>query len=294
MKPIHLFLLIVILSGSLVAQENADLKKCIAFVFINAANQQLLPNGTGFFVGVNSEIDTSELFIYFVTAKHVLRDQKGKFFKEIHLRMNTRSGNTTTLSVPLFTQGQIRFLVPSDSTVDLAVIPLLPDVERFDFLCLPIEMIASKDVIKKKQIREGDDVFFCGLFQNYYGELRNYPIFRFGKVALLTDERVLFENELSELYILETTSFGGNSGSPVFFKLGSMREPKRIAIGGSQYFLAGVMRGYFGALIDTAVVETKRTLSVPFQNAGIAGVVPAYLLLDLLNSPVLKQQRQAK
>ena len=54
-----------------------------------------------------------------------------------------------------------------------------------------------------------------------------------------------------ELYLLETMSFGGNSGSPVFFSLGIDRESLGIdrELGkiypGWEMILASVMRGSF-------------------------------------------------
>lgn len=138
-------------------------------------------------------------------------------------------------------------------------------------------------------------MFFCGLFSNFYGQLRNYPIFRFGKVALLTEERIPFDNQLSELYLLETTSFGGNSGSPVFFNLGGMREGMGLVINTKyEYFLAGIIKGYFGAPIDAKVLNINKPITIPFQNAGIVAVVPAHLLLEILNSPNLKEKRRSK
>jgi hypothetical protein len=44
--------------------------------------------------------------------------------------------------------------------------------------------------LKKLEIQEGDEVFFCGLFESHYGQQKNQPIMRFGKVALMTDEKI--------------------------------------------------------------------------------------------------------
>lgn len=95
------------------------------------------------------------------------------------------------------------------------------------------------------------------------------------------------------LDLLETTSFGGNSGSPVFFKLNPNREPNKLIFGPPKYLLAGIMEGYFGAEFDTCVIETKNSIKIPFQNTGIAAVTPAYQLLEILNSKaVIKNQKQ--
>lgn len=51
------------------------------------------------------------------------------------------------------------------------------------------------------------------------GEHRNNPIVRFGRVALLPEDKIPWQEngksaESVELYLLETQSYGGNSGSP--------------------------------------------------------------------------------
>lgn len=95
------------------------------------------------------------------------------------------------------------------------------------------------------------------------------------------------------LYLLETTTYWGNSGSPVYFAL--QRRPKPIpngiVLGTETYFkLAGIINGFFGQYVPGAIVETKMT---PFEmvNFGIAAVTPAYLLRDILYSEELKRQR---
>ncbi len=53
--------------------------------------------------------------------------------------------------------------------------------------------------------------FMTGLFANYYGSENNHPILRFGKVSLITNEKIEF-NEYSEspnlahLYLFEIQS----------------------------------------------------------------------------------------
>ena len=62
--------------------------------------------------------------------------------------------------------------------------------------------------------------------------------------ALLTDERINWNNEKAELYLVESASYGGNSGSPVFFFLGPERIPGQFNPG-PLVKLAGVMQGRF-------------------------------------------------
>src|SRR5437879_5312472 len=43
------------------------------------------------------------------------------------------------------------------------------------------------------QIVEGTEVFFAGLFTPFAGEPRNYPVVRFGRIALVTGEPISWE-----------------------------------------------------------------------------------------------------
>lgn len=126
-----------------------------------------------------------------------------------------------------------------------------PSEKVFDFKFILYSMIATKEIMNKNKIAEGDNVFFTGLFTSNKGQKRNQPIIRFGKVALISDEKVEWTEDpdkpakFMDLYLLESLSFGGNSGSPVFFHLSPLRTPGQISITGPNIFLAGIMRGYY-------------------------------------------------
>ena len=66
-----------------------------------------------------------------------------------------------------------------------------------------------------------------------------------GRVAMVTDEKIPWKNRLTRLYLIESGSYGGNSGSPVFFHLGSDRKPGVLFLGSPTIKLAGVMKGAF-------------------------------------------------
>jgi hypothetical protein len=141
------------------------------------------------------------------------------------------------------------------------------------------------------------DVFFTGLFVPHFGEKTNSPIFRFGRVAMLPEERIRWQDsnkpaEQVELYLLETMSFGGNSGSPVFFSQGADREAGRLYVGAPEITLAGVMRGNFNEPRVGGFVQTPNAVLPAFaQNVGIAAITPGHLLRDILFSEKLKTLR---
>lgn len=77
--------------------------------------------------------------------------------------------------------------------------------------------------MKQLEISEGDDVFFSGLFESHYGQLKNQPIIRFGKVALVTDEKIEWKEEkppkLLDLYPVECQSRGRQQRVTCIFQL---------------------------------------------------------------------------
>lgn len=274
----------------------ANYLKAVVFVFRDGQPAAPpVPAGTGFFVTV-PQADGTGGHGYFVTAKHVLVGDDGRRLGRIYLRLNTVAGAAEFLRVDL---NSTDVYEPADSSVDLAVIPALPPVERFDYKAVPVSFLTTKASLDDLHISVGSEVFFVGLFVAFYGQERNFPIARFGRVAMLPGERIPWRDSpespalTAELYLLETQSYGGNSGAPVFFFLGADRVPGSLTLGEPLIRLAGVMRGRFNDVAPVELIQVPTgTLPVVAQNIGIAAVTPSYLLRDLLFSDALVQQRR--
>jgi hypothetical protein len=146
--------------------------------------------------------------------------------------------------------------------------------------------------LKALRFREGSEVFFAGMFTPHMGSRRNFPIVRFGKLCLITDEKIRFDGEDRDLYLIEGYCFGGNSGAPVFFLTG-YENPPGIDLGARRGMkLAGVLVGYFGVGVPVQTIVTgSRTNNVAFENMGIAAVVPAQKVYEILFSEQEKKRR---
>ncbi len=273
----------------------AEIKSIVAFLFApSATGGQPLPQGTGFFVSVKHPTGQNKSFGYLVTAKHVLQSPDRKaWLPKIFIRLNTKKGDVGLIEIPVVTSGtnQTVFTHPTDTVADVAVIPGVPDEARFDYKFLPEDFLTSKQEFSSLKIVEGSEVFFTGLFSPHVGTRRNYPVIRFGKVALITDERVKFGDYDADLYLVDTGAFGGNSGAPVFFYLGSDREPGSLILGPPVLKLAGVMSGTFLDMQPVRAIETARIAAAP-SSMGIAAVVPAYKVKEILDGPELKSHRR--
>jgi hypothetical protein len=92
------------------------------------------------------------------------------------------------------------------------------------------------------------------------------------------------------LYLADLHAFSGNSGSPVLVNVAGYRNGA-IAFGGVGYRLLGVVSGY---VIETEKLELKVTTSITGfgkANSGVATVVPADELKELLDSEDLRKLR---
>lgn len=270
-----------------------EVKEIVSFVFSPGKDGKPIPNGTGFFVGVKLSERPEYSAIYFVTAKHVLqRPDKKSFYSAVFLRLNKKDGKAEMIHLPLSVSGiRKNVFMHKDSTVDLAVIPAVYDPQKYDYKFLPDNYITTKDDYKELKIREGAEIFFTGLFLPHIGEHRNYPIVRFGKVSLITDEKINWDGQKMELYLVESASFGGNSGSPVFFYFGAEREPGVLTVGQPVLKLAGIMKGSFGEGRPIQIIETAK-VAFAISNIGIAAVIPAYKLHEILFDEELENQRK--
>ena len=269
-----------------------EIKSVVTFIFVEGKDQKLVPNGTGFFVGVKNPTNPDQYLVCLVTAKHVLyKTNSNEFMDKVYIRLNKRKGGSEIVIVPIKAKGENRTLFThEDTSVDIAVIPLLPDQEKFDFKFLPDEMLTTKADYENLKIGEGSDVFFTGLFTPFTGAEKNYPVVRFGRVALVSDEKIPWDGKLMDLYLIEAGSYGGNSGSPVFFYLGSDRNPGSLILGAPILKLAGVMQGTFLDAHEIKVIETQK-VPISTSSMGIAAVVPGFKLQEILFSKEIKTVR---
>jgi hypothetical protein len=297
---------LVVQAAALGATIPPDVKKAVTFIFPADSRGNLvrdpksgipMPYGTGFFVFVSNDPPKAGGYGYLVTAKHVLRSPTGQDFSKVYLRLNKLKGDAEFVPLDLAQAGRSVVFAHPDPTVDIAVVPAFPSESVFDFKMIPAEFLTGKSV-SEIGVSEGTEVFFTGLFTSYLGEHRNNPIVRFGRVAMLPEDRITWQEtgqaaQLVELYLLETQSYGGNSGSPVFFYFGADRNPGSIIVGPPVLKLAGIMRGSFNENRAIGFVQPDAAPPIPVssQNIGIAAVTPAHLLYEILFSDGLKKFR---
>lgn len=240
----------------------SDIKKCISFIYAVDDTRHAHLMGTGFYVLVTLENDPLHQTCYFVTARHVIQDENGEFIQNLLLRQNGLDGS---IVYNILTINPDLVFVHDDPDVDIAVISTTPDTNSIDFLGIPSRLIPSEESIQQIGIREGDDVFFAGLFENFQGAQKNHPIFRFGKMALITDEKIEWK-KMDEsiihvnLYLFDCDVNLGNSGGPAFFNLDPRREPGESDSNSLRFSLAGIVKGGFGELLTISAITPSYQL----------------------------------
>lgn len=177
-----------------------------------------------------------------------------------------------------------------DKDVDIVCIPCSPDPEKYDYKYITDPYLSDKELLKQKNIHEGNNIFYAGLFDPYFGNKIVEPLVRFGKVSSLTEEKIRItypddpQPKFAHLYLFECHSLGGFSGSPVFFEIDRLNTTGQIHYGNPEIYLAGVMKSHLSEFMTNPVLETKDEI-VRELNLGIAGVTPCYLLKEILYSP---------
>jgi len=248
--------------------------------------------------------------IYAVTNKHVI--EKGYSV----IRLNTVDGNTGVLEL------DCSDWIPHPDGDDLVVAPIDLPTAKHHYHPISVNSFVHHNKfneyvgyygIPSSAIGAGDDTFMVGRFISHDGKQRNTPSLRFGSIAMLPFEKIKLESGyMQEAYLVETRSISGYSGSPVFvyrpveqktiipadYSNPSEGEihSKSIAQLMGYPSLLGIDCGhirYFDDVLDASGKPHLLGWKVE-SNTGMAIVIPAWRLDDLLNVEELALQRKQK
>jgi hypothetical protein len=296
------------------------LTKTVVFIYEDktpANSQNLIPGqvlGTAFIIGIPMPGRPGESFPFITTARHVVAGQS-----KILVRFNLKSG-----SEPGVVQYDLQKLRSNndlwesvDEGVDIIVFRT-PVFDAVEFLMFPIELIASKEIFAKEKIDVSDRVVIPCLMEKYPGVTQNYPIFRDGTIALITEEPISFTwmfgtrpiKTSQTLVFINSILNEGFSGAPVLFWPGVRSTSQGIQFGGKPW-LIGIVHGFFPqrrTVVDAEgdkvritktqppvlgqTIPPKQLLVFSQENPGTGIVFPAWQLLDILQSDVVKKRIQ--
>jgi hypothetical protein len=233
--------------------------------------------GSGFVTAVPSAVDPKTVFYpYAVTNRHVIEDGHASV-----VRLNTTGDDFDILPI------DPREWVTHPDGDDVAACALgLADTHKVSFVSTNL-FLTKED--STKTVGVGNDVFTVGRFMSHEGLQKNQPAVRFGNIAMMPGDPIEQPNGHRQVsYLIEGHSVSGYSGSPVFVDMAYM------LYGPGPMRLLGVLWGH---LPDVQPVF-KSGLRHPEGwvvkgNSGMMGVVPAWMLRDLLDEPRFRDARRA-
>ena len=250
---------------------------CVVYLYPSKheAEEGIGSGGSGFLLRVAAKLIPKSHFNFVVTNRHVV-DGGAKC-----IRLNTQDGKTD-----VFEFNPDRLFVSKADDLAIILMPTIP--ETYSINAIPRESLVTKDFIKEHDIGIGDEILMLGRFINREGAQRNSPTARFGHIAQMMGDPI---NGQEEAILGEVRSIGGYSGSPVYVLPTKIVERKGKPIPHDRAVILGVDFCHIQNL-TRAYDQHGNELDhfrLP-QNTGMAGIVPAWKVEDLLNSAVVQNE----
>ncbi len=255
----------------------STVKKSVVFLYRSDSSGQhpTIPLGTAFIVQVPLKSDPSKAYNLLVTARHVIDPQwacepepnPSRVFARLNLaRFDSAHDDTGTGIFPLtlVRQGSDQNVFTSlDESVDAAVILVRQRdwLKDYDYSSIFLSDFANTDELNS--LTEGYDIVSAGLLPAFVGDHRNYPIFKFGHIAAIPNERIIYQcpdgrTKRLWFWFVAINLVGGNSGSPVV-----LSPPL-----------------YPGSSITRASLIGLQSLS--FGGVDVAGMTPAKYIFEII------------
>jgi hypothetical protein len=286
---------------------------------VTEAGVEIIPVATAFFV-----IDRAmpaPFPVWAVTGRHCIQEARAAG-RPMYLRVNTPDSHVDIAMAPddwhesneadvavAYSRGPItETAVPLDQFVD-------DDYRYRGSVEIPAMAAAGGPIVSV-----GHEVFVVGLFSQHAGKNRNLPIARFGNVArpplepISVTRRDKTREIISEAYLIESRSFGGHSGSPVFwgypFAPVHMADPAlglrpnraarragepntgKIPVSVPQHIIAlmGIVSAHFDIPREAKAEGDVLGKVITEINAGIAVVTPAHYIKRLIDSEEVRAE----
>jgi hypothetical protein len=289
-----------------------QLTDCAVYIYrsLQDAHGGERQGGSGFLVGVRSEINPDLNYTYIVTNWHVVRKATNPV-----VRLNRKDGSTECL------QTEQHQWIRHPHGDDVAVMPMgMQEPGRLRVISVAFAMFLTKELVTFEDIGIGDDTFMIGRFINHEGRQQNTPAIRFGSIAMMPIEPIMAESGIDqESFLVETRSLPGYSGSAVFIHSGSTLNDMSVRRFGVERYsdikdkdLVTAVQDFFRQMkakgpyllgIDwchihsTNIIRDSSGSPVPDgsyvrENTGMAGVIPAWKIAEVINCEELTMQRK--
>jgi len=272
---------------------NERVKRGVIFLGIVDDTGAFAPYGTGFLLG--HRVDSDDWFLYLVTAKHVIDDMRATNRPMVG-RLNLKAGGAQIGRVTDAWETH-----PTDPKCDVAVAPFVASLDTFDFGIVPTTHVLTDAYVAENNVGGGDSVFTVGLLVSHFGREKNVPVVRSGNIAAMPDEKVDLGDKYGHqlVYLIESRSIGGLSGSPVYLQTPAFRVLKGMITPMTDHqteYLLGVHIGLFetkasGDSIRSDTAERRENF-LEAMSAGIGVVVPIQRAIEIIDGPGFVRQRE--
>jgi hypothetical protein len=208
---------------------------------------------------------------------------------------------------------------------DVAVYPLRGDWRQVALNYFHLDKFVTPALIGDEDIGIGDDTMMIGRFTSHEGKQRNTPAVRFGNIAMMPREAIISKEGIAqESFLVEIRSLPGYSGSAVILfsagvgpgstDMSMRRKGQKRPTGQELDLLEGMARlesmkpflapkGPYLLGIDWCHLhnrapvrnkegEIEENECFVQENTGMAGVVPAWKIADVINCERFREMRQ--
>jgi len=282
--------------------QNAFLD-CVVFLISHPTLGIDKPEGTAFLFGIPLKKEDQEVtaregfmgFYYLVTAGHVATALRGKSFT---ILVNNKDGQTR-----IKCDEENKWIFHEDPTVDVAVMNCpFREEDKLTVRGLSSQNLAiTPDKINRLGIGIGDEVFSVALFADFIDTKKNWPILRTGSIAMMPEDKL--EIKISgdwvkaEVYLVESRSIGGMSGSPVFVVPTPGAKSDGTISGYLQAvpretYLLGLTHGHWDIEYKVPNLHLHGGFTQVDVNSGICVVIPATKIMETIYQPKLEQERE--
>jgi hypothetical protein len=251
-----------------------SLKRTVGFLYYGG-NGQYTPLGTALFVAVREE---NQEFVYLITCKHVVKDCPA------NARLFVRLNRTDKKDVEYIPLGKA-WVYHKNKAIDLAVIRYTPPDLPCDFEPVQADNVLLSDAALRDYITEGDPVAFIGLFKKVTGTHRNFPIYRYGHIAMVADEKIDGHFGAANYLLVECEAYPGNSGSPLYVgvQTPTKKNPSQLTV-----YILGIMSGVY---VEEEILSPRGKQNVT-QNSRISLAVPINFVREILYGNKLARERK--
>ena len=274
-----------------------ELLMCVTFLYAFRPEEPVeaaTPRATAFYIGAPVGESTGSYYqAYVVTARHVVNEARAAGLS-LFVRMALPDGSTSDEPIPV----DKWHLHPRS---DVAMAPIFLKSDRAA-RCLRAGNLMRMESARAVGVGAGDELVAIGLYANRPGRERPLPIARFGHLSRMPDEPIplkvdsVTRSSPVDVYLADLASWGGQSGAPVFIHVSTSRIPGQLIwTAATGVSLLGLLHGHEEVLAPVLEVRdgTRSRLEGEIAlNAGISVVVPADHILDLLNDPVVVEERE--